>query len=155
MRRSLTVLTLSVALGFGALPAHAQEAASADNSSQAFSADSSEGSTGSTDFSSNGAEGSSTETVIGAAAVIAAVGGIAAGAHWAMNQGYIPNPFQPPAPAPAPAPAPRQAAPVQRPHYPDCKAVWDHLGRPIRSNEPGYHRGLDRDGDGVGCERRP
>lgn len=95
----------------------------------------------------------------------------------------LPNPFAPkPAPAPAPAPAPQpapapapaqnqparqaqaQAQPVrhQAPapaasgkRYKNCRAVWNELGRPIRSNEPGYGRHLDRDGDGVGCERRP
>ena len=86
-----------------------------------------------------------------------------------------PAPAPQPAPAPAPAPQPKpaqnqparqaQAQPVrhQAPapaaasgkHYKNCRAVWNELGRPIRSNEPGYGRHLDRDGDGVGCERRP
>ena len=100
-----------------------------------------------------------------------------------INIPGLPNPFAPkPAPAPAPAPAPKpapapapaqnqparqaqaQAQPVrhQAPapaasgkRYKNCRAVWNELGRPIRSNEPGYGRHLDRDGDGVGCERRP
>lgn len=100
-----------------------------------------------------------------------------------INIPGLPNPFVPkPAPAPAPAPAPQpapapapaqnqparqaqaQAQPVrhQAPapaasgkRYKNCRAVWNELGRPIRSNEPGYGRHLDRDGDGVGCERRP
>ena len=100
-----------------------------------------------------------------------------------INSPGLPNPFAPkPAPAPAPAPAPQpapapapaqnqparqvqaQAQPVrhQTPapaasgkRYKNCRAVWNELGRPIRSNEPGYGRHLDRDGDGVGCERRP
>lgn len=100
-----------------------------------------------------------------------------------INIPDLPNPFAPkPAPAPAPAPAPQpapapapaqnqparqaqaQAQPVrhQAPapaasgkRYKNCRAVWNELGRPIRSNEPGYGRHLDRDGDGVGCERRP
>lgn len=100
-----------------------------------------------------------------------------------INIPGLPNPFAPkPAPAPAPAPAPQpapapapaqnqpahqaqaQAQPVrhQAPapaasgkRYKNCRAVWNELGRPIRSNEPGYGRHLDRDGDGVGCERRP
>lgn len=100
-----------------------------------------------------------------------------------INIPGLPNPFAPkPAPAPAPAPAPQpapapapaqnqparqvqaQAQPVrhQTPapaasgkRYKNCRAVWNELGRPIRSNEPGYGRHLDRDGDGVGCERRP
>jgi len=49
--------------------------------------------------------------------------------------------------------APAPAASGKR--YKNCRAVWNELGRPIRSNEPGYGRHLDRDGDGVGCERRP
>lgn len=100
-----------------------------------------------------------------------------------INIPGLPNPFAPkPTPAPAPAPAPQpapapapaqnqparqaqaQAQPVrhQAPapaasgkRYKNCRAVWNELGRPIRSNEPGYGRHLDRDGDGVGCERRP
>ena len=100
-----------------------------------------------------------------------------------INIPGLPNPFAPkPAPAPTPAPAPQpapapapaqnqparqaqaQAQPVrhQAPapaasgkRYKNCRAVWNELGRPIRSNEPGYGRHLDRDGDGVGCERRP
>ncbi|MGI0542317.1 excalibur calcium-binding domain-containing protein [Corynebacterium aquatimens] len=40
-------------------------------------------------------------------------------------------------------------------YYPDCEAVWDELGRPIRSGEPGYDTHLDRDNDGVGCEVQP
>ena len=100
-----------------------------------------------------------------------------------INIPGLPNPFAPkPAPAPAPAPAPQpapapapaqnqparqaqaQAQPVrhQAPapaasgkRYKNCRAVWNELGRPIRSNEPGYGRHLDRDGDGVGCERKP
>ena len=100
-----------------------------------------------------------------------------------INIPGLPNPFAPkPAPAPAPAPAPQpapapapaqnqparqaqaQAQPVrhQAPapaasgkRYKNCRAVWNELGRPIRSNEPGYGRHLDRDGDGVGGERRP
>ncbi|MDO4631990.1 MAG: excalibur calcium-binding domain-containing protein, partial [Corynebacterium sp.] len=72
-------------------------------------------------------------------------------------------------PAPAPAPAPAQQAPKATPtpapaaaaparsgaYYPNCRAVWRELGRPIRSHEAGYNRDLDRDGDGVGCEKRP
>ena len=100
-----------------------------------------------------------------------------------INIPGLPNPFAPkPAPAPAPAPAPQPApapAPAQNQparqaqaqtqpvrhqapapaasgkRYKNCRAVWNELGRPIRSNEPGYGRHLDRDGDGVGCERKP
>ena len=100
-----------------------------------------------------------------------------------INIPGLPNPFAPkpaPAPQPAPAPAPaQQPAPAQNQparqaqaqaqpvrhqapapaasgkRYKNCRAVWNELGRPIRSNEPGYGRHLDRDGDGVGCERKP
>lgn len=118
------------------------------------------------------------------AGIVGVLGLIGGGIFWALQQNLInipglPNPFAPkPAPAPAPAPAPqpapapapaqnqpaRQAQPVrhQAPapaasgkRYKNCRAVWNELGRPIRSNEPGYGRHLDRDGDGVGCERRP
>ena len=117
--------------------------------------------------------------VVGSLAFVAAAGG---GACWAMQQGFIPNPApnlipchpvsKPapapaprPAPAPAPAPAPRPApapapAPAPRPAptaktYPNCRAVWNDLGGPIRRGDAGYGSHLDRDGDGVGCEKRP
>lgn len=74
-----------------------------------------------------------------------------------------PAPKPAPAPAPAPAPVPRPApAPSPSAYYANCTAVWNALGRPIRSNEPGYSANepgysgkLDRDGDGVGCEKDP
>lgn len=39
--------------------------------------------------------------------------------------------------------------------YENCAAVWDALDRPISSDEAGFHRGLDSDGDGTGCEISP
>jgi len=39
--------------------------------------------------------------------------------------------------------------------YRNCTDVWNRLGRPIRSHEAGFQSKLDRDGDGVGCERDP
>lgn len=39
--------------------------------------------------------------------------------------------------------------------YGNCTEVWDILGRPILTADPGYSQKLDRDGDGVGCESRP
>ena len=110
------------------------------------------------------------------AGIVGVLGLIGGGIFWALQQNLInipglPNPFAPkPAPAPAPAQnqparqAQAQAQPVrhQAPapaasgkRYKNCRAVWNELGRPIRSNEPGYGRHLDRDGDGVGCERKP
>lgn len=68
-----------------------------------------------------------------------------------------PAPAPAPNPAPRPAPAPARPAPAPAPAktYANCRAVWNDLGRPIRRNEPGYGSHLDRDGDGVGCEKRP
>jgi len=37
----------------------------------------------------------------------------------------------------------------------NCTHVWEVLGRPILAGERGFHSGLDRDNDGVGCESRP
>lgn len=39
--------------------------------------------------------------------------------------------------------------------YQNCRAVWDDLGRPIHSDEPGYSLDLDADRDTVGCEQDP
>ncbi|AMO91836.1 excalibur calcium-binding domain protein [Corynebacterium simulans] len=47
----------------------------------------------------------------------------------------------------APAPARVTAS------YANCTAVWNSIGRPIRSGDPGFMSKFDRDGDGVGCER--
>ena len=51
-------------------------------------------------------------------------------------------------------------APVQAPqqtstYYRNCRAVWDAIGGPIHAGQPGYDSHLDRDGDGVGCEKDP
>ena len=85
------------------------------------------------------------------AGVVSVLGLIGGGIFWAIQQNLINIPGLPglPNPNPAPAPAP------QGKYYPNCKAVWDELGRPIRNGEPGYDRHLDHDGDGVGCEQRP
>ena len=85
------------------------------------------------------------------AGVVSLLGLIGGGIFWAIQQNLINIPGLPglPNPNPAPAPAP------QGKYYPNCKAVWDELGRPIRNGEPGYDQNLDHDGDGVGCEQRP
>lgn len=93
--------------------------------------------------------------VVGSLAFVAAAGG---GACWAMQQGFIPNPAPNlipchPVSKPAPAPAPRPAPAAKT--YPNCRAVWNDLGGPIRRGDAGYGSHLDRDGDGVGCEKRP
>ena len=68
----------------------------------------------------------------------------------------------PPAPKPAPkvvAPAPRtNPTPpvVQQPaqsYYPNCAAVRAAGRAPLHRGEPGYRPGLDRDGDGIACDR--
>jgi hypothetical protein len=37
-------------------------------------------------------------------------------------------------------------------YYPNCAAARSDGRRNIRRGQPGYRRGLDRDGDGVACE---
>jgi hypothetical protein len=39
-----------------------------------------------------------------------------------------------------------------RVYYENCTEVRDVLGRSILLGEEGYRAGLDRDGDGIGCE---
>ena len=53
------------------------------------------------------------------------------------------------APARAPEPAPVVT------YYKNCTAVWNAIGSPIYAGQPGYDSHLDRDGDGIGCERDP
>ncbi|WP_420706973.1 excalibur calcium-binding domain-containing protein [Streptomyces sp. NRRL F-2664] len=69
-----------------------------------------------------------------------------------------------PAPTPAPAPAPaRTTAPASdgddtggdgSVSYANCAAVRAAGAAPIRRGDPGYGRHLDRDGDGIACERQ-
>ena len=80
------------------------------------------------------------------------------------------------APVAAPAPAETQAAPAEEVApavdnapvqavaaepaetsslYPNCRAVWDALGGPIKEGQEGYALDLDADGDGTGCEQNP
>ncbi|MFW0183446.1 5'-nucleotidase C-terminal domain-containing protein [Rothia sp. CCM 9417] len=87
-----------------------------------------------------------------------------------------PAPVEPPQPTPTadptdqPAPSPSQGAVTPAPKtssapapttpetpftYENCAAVWDKLGRPIGSDEAGFHKGLDADGDQLGCELNP
>ena len=56
---------------------------------------------------------------------------------------------EPPAPAPAPSPAPQ---PPQA-YYPNCDAVRNAGRAPIYRGQPGYGPHLDRDGDGIACEK--
>lgn len=53
-----------------------------------------------------------------------------------------------PAPAPAPKPAP---APAQ--YFSNCAEAKSAGAAPLYADSPGYRSGLDRDGDGVACEK--
>lgn len=53
-----------------------------------------------------------------------------------------------PAPAPAPEPAP---APAQ--YFSNCSEAKRAGAAPLYAGSPGYRSGLDRDGDGVACEK--
>jgi hypothetical protein len=68
-----------------------------------------------------------------------------------------PAPAGPVAPAPAPAPvAPAPVAPAPAPpaaYYANCTAVRAAGAAPIYAGQPGYSRSLDRDGDGIACEK--
>ena len=101
---------------------------------------------------------------LGIIAGIVGIGGlISAGLTWAVQQrlianplpGIIPNPPAPPAPAPvqaAPAPAPAPAP--QGGSFRNCAAARAAGVRtPIHRGEPAYAPHLDRDNDGVACER--
>lgn len=63
------------------------------------------------------------------------------------------------APKPAPTKKPVAAKPAparaQNVYYQNCKDVWNRLGRPIYQRDAGFSSRFDRDGDGVGCEKRP
>ena len=51
----------------------------------------------------------------------------------------------------APAARPTQAA--REVYYANCDAVRAAGRAPLRRGQPGYRRALDRDNDGVACER--
>lgn len=44
-------------------------------------------------------------------------------------------------------------APAQSVYYPNCKAAKQAGAAPVYRGDPGYGSHLDKDGDGVGCER--
>lgn len=51
-------------------------------------------------------------------------------------------------------PAPRPTTPKPKPatYYASCAAAKAAGAAPLHRGEPGYRKGLDRDGDGVACE---
>ncbi|WP_245531661.1 excalibur calcium-binding domain-containing protein [Corynebacterium capitovis] len=57
-------------------------------------------------------------------------------------------------PAPAPATAPQRAQTTSA-SYANCTAVWNAIEGPIYAGQDGYGSHLDKDGDGVGCEKDP
>lgn len=53
--------------------------------------------------------------------------------------------------------APASSKPTRTPsgevYYPNCAAARAAGAAPVRRGQPGYGRHLDRDNDGIGCER--
>ncbi|MGQ0837185.1 excalibur calcium-binding domain-containing protein [Actinokineospora sp.] len=64
-------------------------------------------------------------------------------------------------PAPLPVPVPTIDPPTEQPepepepsvYYKNCTAAKAAGAAPIRRGEPGYGKHLDRDGDGIGCDK--
>ncbi|MFZ2526770.1 MAG: excalibur calcium-binding domain-containing protein [Rhodococcus sp. (in: high G+C Gram-positive bacteria)] len=78
------------------------------------------------------------------------------------SAGLFAPPAPPPPPAPpAPAPAPQAPAPPPAPRpapsigYKNCTEAWEAGVAPLYRGESGYAPKLDRDDDGVACERDP
>jgi hypothetical protein len=75
-----------------------------------------------------------------------------AAAEQAAAQAAKPAPAAPaPAPAP-PAPAPAAPAPAAV-YYANCTAARAAGAAPVYAGTPGYGKHLDRDGDGIGCDK--
>ncbi|WP_404980007.1 excalibur calcium-binding domain-containing protein [Caulobacter sp. BE264] len=55
--------------------------------------------------------------------------------------------------APAARPASSGTRPTSSAYFANCAEARAAGAAPIRVGEPGYRAGLDRDGDGVACER--
>ncbi|MEU5388139.1 excalibur calcium-binding domain-containing protein [Kitasatospora cineracea] len=78
-----------------------------------------------------------------------------------------PEPTPTPTPAPAPTPAPETPEPVQTEsepepartteqaaaYYKNCTEAKAAGAAPLHRGEPGYRSALDRDGDGIACEK--
>ncbi|WP_018332838.1 thermonuclease family protein [Actinomycetospora chiangmaiensis] len=70
--------------------------------------------------------------------------------------GSNPSPKPQPQAAPRPAPKPRPAAAAPKPaaaSYKNCTEAKAAGAAPLHRGQPGYAAKLDRDGDGVACER--
>lgn len=79
--------------------------------------------------------------------------GIACEVTTARPSTAAPRPTRPPAPPrTTPPPAPEPPADV---YYANCAAAWAAGAAPLTRGDPGYRPGLDGDGDGRACERRP
>ncbi|WP_285250460.1 excalibur calcium-binding domain-containing protein [Pseudarthrobacter sp. fls2-241-R2A-168] len=87
-----------------------------------------------------------------AAADKAAADKAAADAAAAQAAKPAPAPAAPAPVVPAPAPAPAVPAPAAA-YYANCAAAKAAGAAPVRAGMPGYGRHLDRDGDGIGCEK--
>jgi hypothetical protein len=73
--------------------------------------------------------------------------------EWSAAGSPRPNMIGTPPPAPQP-PAPQPPSqPTQPVYYPNCTAVKAAGKAPLYRGQPGYSSDLDRDGDGVACER--
>lgn len=57
-----------------------------------------------------------------------------------------------PSPTPSISPSPEVSEPVEV-YYANCAAARSAGVAPIHRGEPGYRRALDRDGDGVACDK--
>ncbi|ALG05821.1 excalibur calcium-binding domain-containing protein [Kibdelosporangium phytohabitans] len=56
-------------------------------------------------------------------------------------------------PAPPKPPQPVAPPPAAAAYYKNCAAAKAAGAAPVRRGQPGYGSHLDRDGDGIGCER--
>lgn len=65
-----------------------------------------------------------------------------------------PAPVVPAAPVAPVAPA-QPAAPAVSGPFKNCTEAWAAGAAPVHVGDPGYAPKLDRDNDGIGCERRP
>jgi len=64
-----------------------------------------------------------------------------------------PEPAQPQEPEPAPEPAQPQEPEPGGVYYRSCKEAKAAGAAPLYQGEPGYRPGLDRDHDGIACEK--